>query len=236
MRRSLRFLSTVLIVAGVLLVADALVTVLWQEPISAVIAQRSQSELRKDLDQLADAGPTPVQARALRSLPTTERRLAYAARELRRRTAEGDALGRIVLPTLDKRFVMVAGDAPADLRKGPGVYPDTPLPGTGATTAIAGHRTTYLAPFRNLDDLDRGDQIRLEMPYGDFTYVVERRQIVQPDDVSVIRRTGYERVVLTACHPLYSAAQRIVVSARLVRVVPSRRIAAIAAAAERPRR
>jgi sortase A len=226
MRRALRFASTVLIVAGLLLVADALVTVLWQEPVSAIIAERNQSALRGDLDRLAAASPTPLQRRALRALPDTERRLAYAAREVRRTTGEGDALGRIVLPTLGKRFVMVAGDAPADLRKGPGVYPDTPLPGTGATTAIAGHRTTYLAPFRDLDDLDRGDRVRLEMPYGDFTYTVESRRIVEPDDVSVIRRVGYERVVLTACHPLYSAAQRIVVSARLSKVVPARKIAA----------
>jgi sortase A len=226
MRRALRFASTVLIVAGLLLVADALVTVLWQEPVSAIIAERNQSALRGDLDRLAAASPTPLQRRALRALPDTERRLAYAARELRRTTGEGDALGRIVLPTLGKRFVMVAGDAPADLRKGPGVYPDTPLPGTGATTAIAGHRTTYLAPFRDLDDLDRGDRIRLEMPYGDFTYTVESRRIVEPGDVSVIRRVGYERVVLTACHPLYSAAQRIVVSARLSKVVPAQKIAA----------
>jgi sortase A len=226
MRRALRFASTVLIVAGLLLVADALVTVLWQEPVSAIIAERNQSALRGDLDRLAAASPTPLQRRALRALPDTERRLAYAARELRRTTGEGDALGRIVLPTLGKRFVMVAGDAPADLRKGPGVYPDTPLPGTGATTAIAGHRTTYLAPFRDLDDLDRGDRVRLEMPYGDFTYTVESRRIVEPDDVSVIRRVGYERVVLTACHPLYSAAQRIVVSARLAKVGPARKIAA----------
>jgi len=230
MRRALRFASTVLIVAGVALVADALVTVLWQEPVSAIIAQRNQSELRAQLDQLSAAGPTPLQQRALRSLPNTERRLAYAARELRRTTVEGDALGRIVLPTLGKRFVIVAGDEPADLRKGPGVYPDTPLPGVGGTTAIAGHRTTYLAPFRNLDDLDRGDEVRLEMPYGDFTYRVESRRIVEPGDVSVIRPVGYERVVLTACHPLYSAAQRIVVSARLSKVVPARRIARAGAA------
>lgn len=230
MRRALRFASTVLIVAGVALVADALVTVLWQEPVSAIIAQRNQSELRAQLDQLSAARPTPLQQRALRSLPNTERRLAYAARELRRTTAEGDALGRIVLPTLGQRFVIVAGDEPADLRKGPGVYPDTPLPGVGGTTAIAGHRTTYLAPFRNLDDLDRGDEVRLEMPYGDFTYRVESRRIVEPGDVSVIRPVGYERVVLTACHPLYSAAQRIVVSARLSKVVPARRIARAGAA------
>lgn len=230
MRSVLRFAATILIVAGMLLVADALVTVLWQEPVSAIIAKRNQSALSAQLDRRAEVDPTPQQKRELHALPNAERRLAYAARELRRTTPDGDAIGRIVMPTLDKSFVMVNGDAPADLRKGPGIYPDTPMPGQGGTTAVAGHRTTYLAPFRDIGDLDRGDEIRLEMPYGDFTYRVDSRRIVEPDDVSVIRRVGYERVVLTACHPLYSAAQRIVVSARLSKVVPARRIARAGAA------
>lgn len=232
-RRLLRSLSTVLIVAGVLLIADAVVAVAWQEPVSAFLAQRSQNRLERDLDALREAAPSPLELRALESLPTQDRRIAYLARELRRQTETGDALGRIVLPTLDKDFVMVAGDAPDDLRKGPGVYPETPLPGEGGTTGIAGHRTTYLAPFRDVDDLERGDLIELEMPYGDFTYVVQRSEIVEPTDLSVIRPVGYERIVLTACHPLYSANQRIVVFARLAKVVPTQRISDVGAASER---
>jgi sortase A len=224
MRRALRFLSTVLVVAGLLLVADAIVTVLWQEPLSALIATRNQQQLADQLDQLRDAAPTPLELHALASLPSTRRRLAYAARQLRRKTQNGDALGRIRMPTLGKSFVMVAGDDAADLRKGPGVYPDTPLPGESGTTAVAGHRTTYLAPFRKINDLDKGDAVELEMPYGTFTYAVQETRIVKPTDVSVIDRVGYDRLVLTACHPLYSAAKRIVVFARLVKVVPSRRI------------
>jgi sortase A len=111
------------------------------------------------------------------------------------------------------------------LRTGPGAYPDTPLPGGGGTTAIAGHRTTYLAPFRDIDKLKRGDAIELEMPYGRFTYSVQGHEIVDPSDVGVVKPVGYERLVLTACHPLYSAAERIVVSARLTRVVPTQQIA-----------
>ncbi|HWV87847.1 MAG TPA: sortase [Capillimicrobium sp.] len=222
MRRLLRSLSTVLIVAGVLLIADAAATVVWQEPLSAVMAARSQAKLSDELDELQERTLAPADRRAIEELPSTERRIAFAARRLRERTAEGDALGRIVLPTLDKDFVVVAGDDPASLRKGPGVYPETPLPGQGGTTAVAGHRTTYLAPFRDLDDLRRGDHVRMEMPYGTFTYAVQGTEIVQPDDVQVIDPVGYERLVLTACHPLYSAAERIVVSARLVKVEPAR--------------
>jgi sortase A len=228
MRRVLRFLSTVLIVAGVLLIADAIAAVVWQEPVSALLAQRSQDQLARDLDSLRDAVPTPLELAALQSLPTQDGRIAYLARQLRRETEPGDALGRIVMPTLDEDFVMVEGDDPAELRKGPGVYPETPLPGEGGTTGIAGHRTTYLAPFRDIDDLHRGDLVQLEMPYADFTYVVQGSEIVEPTDLSVIRKVGYERIVLTACHPLYSAAQRIVVYARLAKVVPTRQISDVA--------
>jgi sortase A len=230
LRRALRSLSTVLIVAGLLLVADAVVTLVWQEPLSAVMASRSQHQLASQLDDLQDAAPTQLERRELQSLPTTQRRLDYAARALRRKTPEGHALGRIVLPTLDKDFVMVNGDAPTDLRKGPGLYPDTPLPGERGTTAVAGHRTTYGAPFRQIDKLERNDTIELEMPYGTFTYVVQGQKIVPPTDLSVLDRVGYDRLVLTACHPLYSAAKRIVVFARLTKSVPARRISDVGGA------
>ncbi|MBX5443375.1 MAG: class D sortase [Solirubrobacteraceae bacterium] len=221
MRRVLRSLSTVLIVAGVLLIADAAATVVWQEPLSALMAARSQAQLSDELERLELRTLAPADRRALDELPSTARRIAFAARRLRERAEPGDPVGRIVLPTLGKDFVVVDGDDAASLRKGPGVYPDTPLPGEGGTTAVAGHRTTYLAPFRDLDDLRRGDHIRMEMPYGTFTYAVQGTRIVEPDDVSVIDPVGYERLVLTACHPLYSAAERIVVSARLVKVEPA---------------
>ena len=83
--------------------------------------------------------------------------------------------------------------------------------------AIAGHRTTYGAPFRTIDKLKKGDRVRLEMSYGNFTYSVEKTRIVTPDEVSVKRKVGYDRLILSACHPLYSAAQRIVVFARLTK-------------------
>jgi sortase A len=221
MRSALRFLSTVLIMAGVLLVADAIITVVWQEPVSSFLAQRSQHRLAGQLDDRSRTLLKPAELQELQALPDTQRRLAYAARKLQEQTPLGGAVGRIRMPTLDKSFVVVAGDDPAELRKGPGAYPDTPLPGRGGTTAIAGHRTTYLAPFRDIDKLKRGDAIELEMPYGRFVYSVQGQEIVEPSDVSVVEPVVYERLVLTACHPLYSAAERIVVSARLTRVVPS---------------
>jgi sortase A len=86
--------------------------------------------------------------------------------------------------------------------------------------AIAGHRTTYLAPFRNIDDFKPRDRITLEMPYGRFDYEVERTRIVKPNALWVTKRVAYDRLVLSACHPLYSASERIVVFARLVSTAP----------------
>jgi sortase A len=106
------------------------------------------------------------------------------------------------------------------LRSGPGHYLGTALPGQPGTVGIAGHRTTYGAPFRHIDALRRGDAIDVTMPYGNFVYRVEGTRIVGPQDVSSLRAVGRQRLVLTACHPLYSAAQRIVVLARLESATP----------------
>ncbi len=109
---------------------------------------------------------------------------------------------------------VVEGTDTGSLRKGPGHYPETPLPGDPGTTAIAGHRTTYGAPFRRIDQLRRGEPITLDMPDGRFVYRVERTKIVDDQDLSVLDEVGYQRLVLSACHPLYSAAQRVIVFAR----------------------
>ncbi len=220
MRRALRSLSTVLIVAGAVLLADAVVTLVWQEPITALTTTIQQDELSGELEKLQATPPSPLELRALAGLGTTRRRVAFRGRALDRRLHGGQAAGRIIIPRIGANFVVVKGSAPGDLRKGPGLYDDTPFPGVPGTTAIAGHRTTYLAPFRHIDELRRGNTIVLKMPYATLTYAVQDTKIVQPTELSVIARRSYDRLVLTACHPLFSAAQRIVVFARLVRTVP----------------
>jgi sortase A len=191
-RGTLHFVSSVLIVSGVLMVSDALTTVVWQEPLSAFLAGRQQAKLE-------DAFARPP------------------SRVVLKRPLEGDAIGRIELPSIGRNAYVIEGTRTGDLRKGPGHYADTPLPGEPGTVAIAGHRTTFGAPFRKIDKLRKGDLIRLQMSYGTFTYAVEKNRIVDPGETSVKRRVSYDRLVLTACHPLYSAAQRIVTFARLVR-------------------
>jgi sortase A len=219
-RRFVRPLSLVLVVVGGLLLADAVATLVWQEPVSALYSRLQQGKLDDKLAKLEGTEPTAVDRRVLSHLGTLERRLAYASRALNRRTDDGDPLGRIRVPSIGVSSVVVAGTDTSSLRKGPGHYPGTPLPGTHGTVAIAGHRTTYGAPFRHLDELGRGDRVELRMPYGTFLYSVERRQIVAPTAVWVTRRTSYDRLILSACHPLYSAAKRIVVFARLVDTRP----------------
>ena len=98
------------------------------------------------------------------------------------------------------------------------VVPRSALPGQGRTVAIAGHRTTYGAPFNQIDKIDVGDPIALEMPYGRFTYDVTATKIVDPSQTGIVRDVGRDRLVLTSCHPLYSAAQRYAVIADLKRV------------------
>lgn len=196
MRAVLRFLAAVMTTSGVLLLADAGITLAWQEPISAFMAGREQARLEADLE-------TP------------------SKRILRRQPLKGDAIGKIELPSIGRSYFLVEGTDTATLRKGPGHYPDTPLPGERGTVAVAGHRTTYGAPFRKLDQLERGDAVVASMPFGRFVYRVERTRIVEPSNVGVKRRVGYDRLILTACHPLYSASQRIVVFARFVRREPA---------------
>jgi len=204
-RRFLRPLSAVLVVIGGLLLADAITTLVWQEPVSALYSRLQQGKLDDKLSKLEGTEPTAV-----------DRRLAYAARALNRRTDDGQPLGRIRIPSIGLSSVVVAGTGTSDLRLGPGHYPGTPLPGARGTVGIAGHRTTYGAPFRKLDKLSKGDRIEVRMPYGTFTYRVEQSRIVAPTAIWVTRRKSYDRLILSACHPLYSAAQRIVVFARLI--------------------
>ena len=188
----LRFIASVMIVSGLLLIGDAGMTLAWQEPVSAFLADQEQAQLKKELDH-----PPP--------------------RVIARNPLPGDAIGEIQMPTIDKSAYVVEGTDTDDLRKGPGHYADTPMPGERGTVAIAGHRTTHGAPFRNVDKLERGDRIVLQLPYGSFVYRVERTQIVEPTALWVTNRVKYDRLVLSACHPLYSAAQRLIVFARFVR-------------------
>lgn len=210
-----RALGTALVVVGLLVLADAAATLAWQEPLSALRATRAQHRLEAQLRAIELAAPPQrVRDRA---------RVAAAAQALARSRRDGQAVAELRIARIGLHAIVVRGTSPADLREGPGLIAGTPLPGQRGTTAIAGHRTTYGAPFRHLDALRRGDAITLRLPYASFRYRVESRRIVAPGDLSVLRRVGHDRLVLSACHPLFSAARRIVVLARLIGVGQSAR-------------
>jgi sortase A len=219
--RALKTLAILLIALGALALADAAVTLLWQEPFSALYTKLEQDHLRGALRKIERTAPSPAERRTLASLPDERRRIAFLARELKRHSGEGSPVGRIVIPRIGASYVVVAGTDTAALETGPGIYSETGFPGIPGTTAIAGHRTTYLAPFRHIDSLHPGNHILLYMPYAHFTYTVIGQKVVAPSDVrAAVDDIGYSRLVLSACTPLFSAAKRLLVYARLTRTLP----------------
>ena len=139
----------------------------------------------------------------------------------------GEAVAIIQIPKIGVEKAVVEGVGVADLRKGPGHYPATPMPGQPGNAAIAGHRTTYGAPFYDLNELEVGDEILVRTLQGEFRYEVDRTSVVRPDQVEVLDQTEEARLTLTTCNPRFSAAQRLIVSAVLTGD-PSARAPAIA--------
>jgi LPXTG-site transpeptidase (sortase) family protein len=167
--------------------------ILWRgDPVTGVYAAVQQRHLR---EQFAAGEPT-------RRPP---------------RIADGHAFAVIRIPRLELNAVVVQGTSTRDLRKGPGHYRITGVPGAGRVVAIAGHRTTYGAWFRHIDELRKGDPIELDFQGVAYVYEVTGHRVVAANDWSIIRYRGDEKLVLTACHPLYSASHRWVAFARLVR-------------------
>lgn len=216
--RAVYILAVALITAGLVILADVAMTLLWREPTSSIYASVRQHDAKSALDDLEGDFPTPADRRAVRHVHGKLRKVRILALRFANRVSAGDPIGRIAIPDIGLDIVVVQGTSTGDLTQGPGHYPQTPFPGQRGTAAIAGHRTTYLAPFRDLDSLDGGDRIELEMPYATLDYRVQRTKVVEPTDVGILHPAGYERLVLTACHPLYSASQRIVAFARLERI------------------
>ena len=216
--RLLRILSLALITAGLVVVADIVTTLVWKEPVSTVYGSIQQGKAEDQLAELESEFPARSDLRQVEHLDGVRSKVEALAGLFAKRVHTGEAIGRLRIPSIDLDVVAVQGTDTASLQKGPGHDPETPFPGQRGTSAFAGHRTTYLAPFRHLDELQRGDEIEVEMPYANFAYEVEKTRVVDDSDVEIIHRVGYERLVLTACHPLYSAAQRLAAFARLTEV------------------
>jgi sortase A len=218
MHRLTRIASIMLITAGLVVLADAGLTLVWQEPFSAAYGAFKQGQVEDQLNELEAEYPTAADLAAIVGVRGTAAKARVLADRFKPRVQQGHAIGRIKIDRIGLDIVVVQATDTATLQKGPGHYTATPIPGQRGTVAIAGHRTTYLAPFRDVDDIRGGDEIRIEMPYAEFTYTVEKHDTVDPGDVGIIKPVGYNRLVLTACHPPYSAAERYAVFAKLTRI------------------
>jgi sortase A len=216
--RLARITSIMLITAGIVVLADAGLTLLWQEPFSAAYGALKQGQAEDQLNELESEYPTPADLAAIAGVEGTAAKARILADRFKPHLEQGHAIGRIKVDRIGLDIVVVYGTDTASLQRGPGHYTATPIPGQPGTVAIAGHRTTYLAPFRHIDEIRDGDEIRIEMPYAAFTYTVEKHEVVDPSDVDIIKPVGYPRLVLTACHPPYSAAHRYAVFGKLSRI------------------
>jgi sortase A len=217
-RRARRLALVAGLVVGVALITDGLLTIFWQEPITALQQSRDQAALRGDLDGLKET------MLAVPKVPkeSAASRMRRQATALLRARGDGKALGSLSIPRIGLKTVFVEATSHDSLKKGPGHYRGTVLPGLAGTVGLAGHRTTYGAPFRRVNELRKDSRIVVRMPYGTFTYMVTGSRITTPSDASsLVSHAGVDKLVLTACHPLYSAAKRIVVTARLASATPA---------------
>jgi sortase A len=233
-RRSLRILGTSLIVLGLCAVAWTIVVWRWQDPFTALYTLYEQHKLSGRYHKI-EKSYHPLLVQRSKSAPAArpsfnvaeERRLIQLdAKRYRSTLRAGTPLGRIKIHRLGN-FVLVTGTDHDSLTKGPGWDMLTYLPGEGKLIYIAGHRTTYLAPFAHIDSLRPGDLVRIEVPYGTFVYRVHNHVIVPADDLARLRSSNRpagtpagEVVALQACHPRFFATHRYIAYAVLARVVP----------------
>ena len=232
MRRLLRILGTLLILAGVGTLGWAFVVWKWEDPFTSLYTRYEQNSL-------ADAYEDRVArfARSSDAAPVSRKALRAQARRYRNTTTRGDAIGRIAIPRLGVNMLLVNGTDVESLKRGPGRYmgtradadiakgtpPPAYMPGEGELVYVAGHRTTYAAPFSRIDELRPGDRVTVDVPYGTFTYSVTRTRIVPSSELGILRSGGNEVLALQACHPRFRATHRYIAYAKLAKFEPRRR-------------
>ncbi len=220
-RRVGRAAGTLLIVGGLGLLCWTFVVWQWNDPFTSLYTRWEQRKLASTYDRIAQ-DYKPVRAIPASATPEdAAAAVATDARRFRSGAPIGGAIGQLVVPRLRLNIVMVNGTDAATLKRGPGRDGRTFMPGEGRLVYIAGHRTTYLAPFSAIDTMRRGDRIMLKMPYATFEYAVTGHSIVDASDLSVLESRGREQIALQACHPRFFATQRYIVWAKPVRITPT---------------
>jgi sortase A len=217
MRRGIRLLGTVLAVAGALTLVWALLVWQWQDPFTGLYTKWKQRQLASQYDKRTRSFEPTISG----DTQAAEREsIAREAKRYRKSSRRGEVIGRLRVPRMGVNMLLVNGTDHDTLKKGPGRDLRTFMPGENRLVYIAGHRTTYLAPFSHIDRLKSGDRITIQVPYGTFIYAVTRHRIVKSTDLSVLRSPRHEVVELQACHPRFFASHRYIAYARLLRVEP----------------
>jgi sortase A len=221
MRRFTRISGIVLAALGALALVWVFVVWRWQDPFTGLYTRWQQHKLAQQLQQEFATHPGPKFVRS-ESLAAEARAIERATTRFRHSAGVGQAIGRIVIPRLGLNMVVVNGTDEASLERGPGRDLRSFMPGQNRLVYIAGHRTTFLAPFSHIDAIQPGDRIQLEMPYGSFVYRAFRHVIVPANDLAVLRSPRHELLALQACHPRFFATHRYIVYGHLVGVDPRR--------------
>ena len=219
MRLAGRILGALLIVAGVLTLAWVVVVWRWQDPFTAIYTHIEQNRLSHSYERRVHAyRPKPTHGK---DLAAVELQVAVEARAYARTLHTGEPVGRLQIGRIGLKMVVVQGTDDETLKKGPGHYEPSALPGEGHLIYVAGHRTTYLAPFAHINDIKMGDYITFSLPYATFTYRVQRHYIVRSDQLSVLQDHDSEILRLQACHPRFFATHRYIVDATLASFTPT---------------
>ena len=211
-------IGTFLLVIGLGVLAWAATVYFWKDPFTTAYTAYEQRRLASNLDEQFDNWHTTREPVAESGDPVKRDDVSREAKRYRLASEDGDAIARIRIPELDLNLVVVNGTSVSDLRRGPGRHLETYMPGEHELVYIAGHRTTYGAPFGDINELKPGDTITLELPYATIVYRVTRHRIVDDNDVSVLESPHHEQLVLQACHPRFFASQRYLVYATPVSV------------------
>ncbi|HXH87790.1 MAG TPA: class E sortase [Gaiellaceae bacterium] len=207
-----------LILAGAGTLAWAVTVWQWQDPFTAVVNRLEQRELSQALERSFD-GAIPAAAAAGDAPPAELRRsLDRAAQGWRKASKRGDAVARIRIPRLGLTAVIVNGTDSETLKRGPGRYLGSAMPGEGELVYVAGHRTTYGAPFSRIDRLRKGDRVTVDLPYGTFVYEMTGHRVVPATELSVLTSKGVEQLALQACEPRFFATHRYIAYLKLVSV------------------
>lgn len=215
MRKLVRITGTLMIVAGIGALAWAFTVWKWEDPFTATLNYLDQRELAHSFDRRLEEGRPVVPPS---SAVDVRKLLHRSAVEWRLTSKRGDAVARLRIPRLGLTGIVVNGTDHNSLKRGPGRYLGSAMPGEGELVYIAGHRTTYGAPFSGIDKLRKGDPVFLQLPYGTFEYTVTGHRVVAATDTSVLKSKGHEELELQACHPRFFATHRYIAFAKLVGV------------------